>query len=196
MEEQTAPAKKPWYKKWWGIVIIVLAIWPYFLAWYAWAKTEWNKAFKLLLTIPAAFAVVIGAVAMTAPQSNITNRPNVVEQPKTQSEKTAEAPESPPPPPPAEPTPQPTPPPPLPPASTKTTTPAPQAAPPPPPPAQTSNCDPNYTGACVPNVYPADVDCSSGSGNGPYYVKGPVKVVGTDRYGLDSNHDGTGCEKG
>lgn len=22
-----------------------------------------------------------------------------------------------------------------------------------------SNCDPNYTGACVPNVYPSDVDC-------------------------------------
>ncbi len=55
-------------------------------------------------------------------------------------------------------------------------------------------CDPNYTGACVPNVYPADVDCAGGSGNGPYYVQGPVYVVGVDRYGLDANHDGVGCQ--
>lgn len=57
-----------------------------------------------------------------------------------------------------------------------------------------SNCDPNYTGACVPNVYPADVDCGGGSGNGPYYVYGTVHVVGTDRYDLDRDHDGYGCE--
>jgi hypothetical protein len=55
------------------------------------------------------------------------------------------------------------------------------------------NCDPNYTG-CVPNVYPADVDCAGGSGNGPYYASGPVRVIGTDRYGLDRDHDGTACE--
>lgn len=61
-------------------------------------------------------------------------------------------------------------------------------------PAPKPNCDPNYTGACVPNVYPADVDCAGGSGNGPYYVQGPVYVVGVDRYGLDANHDGVGCQ--
>src|SRR5215207_7131369 len=44
------------------------------------------------------------------------------------------------------------------------------------------NCDPNYTGGCVPIA--SDVDCSSGSGNGPAYVDGPVEVVGTDIYGL------------
>lgn len=59
---------------------------------------------------------------------------------------------------------------------------------------QQSNCDPNYTGACVPNVYPQDVDCAGGSGNGPYYVQGPVKVVGVDRYGLDRDGNGVGCE--
>ena len=57
-----------------------------------------------------------------------------------------------------------------------------------------SKCDPNYSGACVPNVYPADVDCAGGSGNGPYYVQGPVRVTGTDRYRLDGNHDGVGCQ--
>jgi hypothetical protein len=55
------------------------------------------------------------------------------------------------------------------------------------------NCDPNYTG-CVPNVYPADVDCAGGSGNGPYYVQGPVRVIGVDRYGLDRDGDGIACE--
>jgi len=55
-------------------------------------------------------------------------------------------------------------------------------------------CDPNYTGACVPNVPGSDVDCGNGRGNGPYYVYGTVRVVGIDRYGLDGNHNGYGCE--
>jgi hypothetical protein len=53
-------------------------------------------------------------------------------------------------------------------------------------------CDPNYTGACVPIA--SDVDCAGGSGNGPAYVQGPVYVVGSDIYGLDSDGDGVGCE--
>ncbi len=60
--------------------------------------------------------------------------------------------------------------------------------------SSTQNCDPNYSGACVPNVYPSDVDCAGGSGNGPYYVQGPVHVIGTDRYGLDRDGDGVACE--
>ncbi|WP_281452782.1 hypothetical protein [Paenarthrobacter nitroguajacolicus] len=60
-------------------------------------------------------------------------------------------------------------------------------------PAQ-SGCDPNYAGACVP--IDSDVDCSSGKGNGPSYVRGPVTVIGSDIYGLDNNHDGIGCENG
>ncbi len=56
------------------------------------------------------------------------------------------------------------------------------------------DCDPNYSGACVPIA--SEVDCSSGSGNGPAYVTGPVEVVGSDIYGLDGNNDGIGCENG
>jgi hypothetical protein len=55
-----------------------------------------------------------------------------------------------------------------------------------------SRCDPNYSGACVPIA--SDVDCAGGSGNGPAYVRGPVKVIGTDIYDLDRDGDGTGCE--
>jgi len=55
----------------------------------------------------------------------------------------------------------------------------------------TESCDSNYTG-CVPVA--SDVDCAGGSGNGPAYVQGPVKVIGYDKYGLDRDGDGWGCE--
>jgi hypothetical protein len=57
---------------------------------------------------------------------------------------------------------------------------------------ETPQCDPNYSGACVPIA--SDVDCAGGSGNGPAYVQGPVRVVGTDIYGLDADGDGIGCD--
>jgi hypothetical protein len=60
------------------------------------------------------------------------------------------------------------------------------------PPPSTEKCDPNYAGACVPIA--SDVDCAGGSGDGPAYVEGPVRVVGTDKYRLDADHDGIGCE--
>lgn len=53
-------------------------------------------------------------------------------------------------------------------------------------------CDPNYSGACVPIA--SDVDCAGGTGNGPAYVAGPVRVVGVDIYGLDADGNGWGCE--
>ena len=61
-----------------------------------------------------------------------------------------------------------------------------------PAPKPKSNCDPNYSGACVPIA--SDVDCGGGSGNGPAYVYGVVKVVGSDIYDLDRDGDGYGCE--
>lgn len=72
------------------------------------------------------------------------------------------------------------------PAPRATPEPAPKAAPKP-----TSSCDPNYSG-CVPIA--SDVACAGGSGNGPAYVTGPVRVTGNDIYGLDADNDGIGCE--
>lgn len=70
--------------------------------------------------------------------------------------------------------------------------------PPPPPPTiakvaalPENDCDPNYSG-CVP--IDSDVDCAGGSGNGPSYARGPVRVIGSDVYGLDRDGDGVGCE--
>lgn len=57
---------------------------------------------------------------------------------------------------------------------------------------QARQCDPNYSGACVPIA--GDVDCAGGSGNGPAYVRGPVRIVGSDIYDLDRDGDGTACE--
>jgi hypothetical protein len=58
--------------------------------------------------------------------------------------------------------------------------------------AAAQSCDPNYAMACVPVA--RDVDCAGGSGNGPAYVRGPVRVVGRDIYGLDRDGNGWGCE--
>jgi hypothetical protein len=54
-----------------------------------------------------------------------------------------------------------------------------------------AECDPNYD-PCVPIA--SDVDCAGGRGNGPEYVRGPVRVIGRDIYGLDRDNDGIGCE--
>ena len=62
-----------------------------------------------------------------------------------------------------------------------------QTAPPP-----NRKCHPSYTGACVPIA--SDVDCAGGRGNGPAYVRGPVRVIGPDVYRLDRDRDGIGCE--
>ncbi|RSM74288.1 hypothetical protein DMB66_01400 [Actinoplanes sp. ATCC 53533] len=52
-------------------------------------------------------------------------------------------------------------------------------------------CDPNYT-PCVPIA--SDVDCAGGSGNGPAYVEGPIRVIGGDPYDLDRDGDGVACD--
>lgn len=55
----------------------------------------------------------------------------------------------------------------------------------------TGRCDPNYSG-CVPIAY--DVDCAGGSGDGPAYAHGPVRVTGSDIYDLDADGDGWACD--
>lgn len=57
--------------------------------------------------------------------------------------------------------------------------------------SQKSKCDPNYSG-CVPIA--SDVDCLDGDGDGPEYVKGPIEVIGYDKYKLDRDGNGIACE--
>ncbi|WP_433320629.1 G5 domain-containing protein [Micromonospora sp. CA-269861] len=56
---------------------------------------------------------------------------------------------------------------------------------------KSSKCDPNYSG-CVPIA--SDVDCAGGGGNGPAYVRGPIRVIGNDIYDLDRDGDGIACD--
>jgi hypothetical protein len=56
-----------------------------------------------------------------------------------------------------------------------------------------SNCHPSYQGECL-KVGTGDYDCAGGSGNGPNYVQGTVRVVGPDEFDLDRDGDGWGCE--
>jgi hypothetical protein len=54
-------------------------------------------------------------------------------------------------------------------------------------------CHSSYRGRCLkPNA--SDYDCAGGSGNGPYYVSGPFRVVGSDPFRLDADRDGIACE--
>jgi len=62
--------------------------------------------------------------------------------------------------------------------------PAPRPAPSPSP-APGGNCDPNYSGACVP-VYPPDVNCAD--------IGRSVRIIGSDPHKLDRDGDGYGCE--
>lgn len=55
------------------------------------------------------------------------------------------------------------------------------------------SCHPSYKGACLkPDA--SDYDCAGGSGDGPYYVDGPIQVVAYDEYKLDRDGDGVACE--
>jgi PASTA domain len=72
--------------------------------------------------------------------------------------------------------------------------PPPSTAPPAPPPtAPARNCHPSYEGDCL-KVGIGDYDCAGGSGNGPNYAQGTVRVVGPDEFDLDRDDDGLGCE--
>ncbi|MGX7827111.1 hypothetical protein ACTG9Q_18680 [Actinokineospora sp. 24-640] len=77
------------------------------------------------------------------------------------------------------------------PATTAKPRPRPTTTQPKPAPAPQPKCDPNYSG-CVPIA--SDVDCAGGSGNGPAYASGPIRVTGSDIYDLDRDGDGTACE--
>ncbi len=63
----------------------------------------------------------------------------------------------------------------------------------PPKPPIEANCTPGYD-PCLPPA--SDYDCAGGKGNGPKFVRGPVRVTGNDIYDLDRDHDGIGCENG
>ncbi len=61
------------------------------------------------------------------------------------------------------------------------------------PPQPSGNCDPSYPDVCL-RIGIGDYDCADGSGDGPNYVRGPIRVLAPDPFGLDDDGDGIGCE--
>jgi len=61
--------KKDWYKKPWGMLVAIL-FWPFFVTWYAWAKSNWNKTTKIVVT------VIIGILVLVSNSYN-RNQPSV-----------------------------------------------------------------------------------------------------------------------
>ena len=47
---QDAPQKQVWYKTWWG-VLLVIALFPILVPYLVWTKTNWNKWFKIAITV-------------------------------------------------------------------------------------------------------------------------------------------------
>jgi PASTA domain len=73
--------------------------------------------------------------------------------------------------------------------------PPPSTAPPPPETTPSQNCDPSYPDVCLDPAV-EDYDCAGGTGNGPKYVEGPIRVRPPDPFDLDREGDGWGCENG
>jgi hypothetical protein len=70
-----------------------------------------------------------------------------------------------------------------------------KAPPPPPSTAPAGDCDPSYPDVCL-DPYAEDYDCVGGSGDGPEYVEGPIRVRQPEPFDLDREGDGWGCEAG
>ena len=71
-----AERQKSWYKKWWGVVIVV-CIWPIFLLWLVWAKSGKGILLKLAGTVGvvvlwALSLVVLGSVLPSSPSTSPT----------------------------------------------------------------------------------------------------------------------------
>lgn len=52
-----ANQKKEWYKRGWGLVVAIL-FFPYFLVWYAWARSNWSKYVKIAVSVLVAVVML------------------------------------------------------------------------------------------------------------------------------------------
>lgn len=152
---------------------------------------------RFLFLLAAAFTLALGLAACAeeaSPTATVarTGTPAAIDTPQPTATLAPATPTPTPPPP----TPTPIPPTPTPPPPTPTPEPpAPTPTAPPPPPTEppSANCQPSYPDVCIP-IGSADYDCAGGSGNGPNYISGPIRVLPPDPYDLDRDGDGWGCE--
>src|SRR5690348_12402175 len=77
-EAKPRETKKEWYKHGWGLVAAVL-LFPFFIIWYAWAKSNWHENTKVIVTVAAVAFIVIAILTSgsSEPSSNPDNsQPN------------------------------------------------------------------------------------------------------------------------
>lgn len=63
---------KAWYQYGWGLVVAIL-FFPYFIVWYAWAKSKWGKGIKIAVTAVVAIVmlpIIIGIATTDTTQQN------------------------------------------------------------------------------------------------------------------------------
>lgn len=65
---------KPWYKKWWG-VILALVFLPFFLIWWIWAKTTWKVPIKIILSA----VIFIGYIGIVNNDNKTTESTNTTD---------------------------------------------------------------------------------------------------------------------
>ena len=68
---------KEWYKHGWGLVAAVLFL-PFFIIWYAWAKSNWNKSVKIAVTVGIlVFVVAVLASNPEQAQQTAKDKPTI-----------------------------------------------------------------------------------------------------------------------
>lgn len=75
--------KKEWYKHGWGLVVAIL-FFPYFLVWYAWAKSNWSQNVKIAVTAILA-VVMLPIIISIATTDSTTYQPTNKTQPQASS---------------------------------------------------------------------------------------------------------------
>lgn len=77
-KSQLSQGKREWYKHGWGLAAAIL-FFPYFIVWYAWAKSSWSKNAKIILT--ALIAVIMLPILI----GTVTAKPSETNQQQTNS---------------------------------------------------------------------------------------------------------------
>jgi len=70
MSESKTP--KPWYKKWWGILLVIM-FFPLLVPYLVWTKTNWSKYSKLIITALCVSIIVFGFVNANQKQEEAQN---------------------------------------------------------------------------------------------------------------------------
>jgi cytoskeletal protein RodZ len=94
MTQNNKPSSREWYKHGWGLVVAVLFFFPYFIVWYAWAKSKWSKNVKIAVT--AVVAVIMLPIIIGIATADTSNQQNANTTKEQQNKDTSNQPSTPP----------------------------------------------------------------------------------------------------